>query len=76
MADYSTLLRDRVTLTVRSVDRIFLQGYVPRLQTPGWCARYLREQRGFGYPPPGRSARWGRRTRRRSGTSPRRTLSR
>ena len=23
MADYSTLLRDRVTLTVRSVDRIF-----------------------------------------------------
>ena len=50
MADYSTLLRDRVTLTVRSVDRIFLQGYVPHLQTPGWCARYLREQRGFGYP--------------------------
>jgi hypothetical protein len=50
MAGYSTLLRDRVTLTVRSVDRIFLQGYVPHLQTPGWCARYLREQRGFGYP--------------------------
>jgi len=50
MADYSTLLRDRVMLTVRSVDRIFLQGYVPHLQTPGWCARYLREQRGFGYP--------------------------
>jgi hypothetical protein len=50
MADYSTFLRDRVTLTVRSVDRIFLQGYVPHLQTPGWCARYLREQRGFGYP--------------------------
>ena len=50
MADYSTLLRDRVTLTVRSVDRIFLRGYVPHLQTPGWCARYLREQRGFGYP--------------------------
>ena len=50
MADYSTLLRDRAMLTVRSVDRIFLQGYVPDLQTPGWCARYLREQRGFGYP--------------------------
>ena len=50
MADYSTLLRDRVTLMVRWVDRIFLQGYVPHLQTPGWCARYLREQRGFGYP--------------------------
>jgi hypothetical protein len=50
MADYSTLLRDRVTLAVRSVDRIFLQGYVPHLQTAGWCARFLREQRGFGYP--------------------------
>jgi hypothetical protein len=33
MADYSTLLRDRVTLAVRSVDRVFLQGYVPHLQT-------------------------------------------
>ena len=43
MADYSTLLRDRVTLSVRSVDRIFLQGYVPHLQTAGWCARFLRE---------------------------------
>lgn len=50
MADYSTLLRDRVALAVRSVDRVFLQGYVPHLQTPGWCARFLREQRGFGYP--------------------------
>jgi hypothetical protein len=52
MASYSTLLRDRVTLSVRSVDRIFLQGYVPHLQTAGWCARFLREQRGFGYPSP------------------------
>ncbi len=50
MAGYSTLLRDRVTLAVRSVDRVFLQGYVPHLQTAGWCARFLREQRGFGYP--------------------------
>ena len=32
MADYSTLLRDRVTLECRSLDRIFLQAYVPRLQ--------------------------------------------
>ena len=33
MADYSTLLRDHVTLTCRSIDRIFLQAYVPKLQT-------------------------------------------
>ena len=31
MADYSTLLRDHVTLKCRSLDRIFLQGYVPKL---------------------------------------------
>jgi hypothetical protein len=50
MADYATLLRDRVSLSVRSVDRIFLQGFVPRLQTGGAVARFLRDQREFGYP--------------------------
>jgi len=50
MADYSTLLRDHVTLTCRSVDRIFLQAYVPRLQTVGWVCRYLRWRRGFVLP--------------------------
>ena len=29
MADYATLLRDHGKFTVRSVDRIFVQGYVP-----------------------------------------------
>lgn len=50
MADYATLLRDRTTLTCRSVDRIFLEGYVPQLQTPGGAARYLLYQRGFPMP--------------------------
>jgi len=76
MADYSTLLRDRVTLAVRSVDRIFLQGYVPHLQTAGWCARFLREQRGFGYPSSAAFGEVGGRTRPRSRGSPERTLSR
>jgi hypothetical protein len=31
MADYATLLRDHITLTCRSIDRIFLQAYVPKL---------------------------------------------
>jgi hypothetical protein len=35
MADYATVLRDHVTLTSRSVDRIFLQAYVPPLQSVG-----------------------------------------
>ncbi len=50
MAGYATLLRDHVTLTCRSVDRIFLQAYVPRLQSVGWVCRFLRWQRGFFIP--------------------------
>jgi hypothetical protein len=50
MADYSTLLRDHVTLTCRSIDRIFLQAYVPKLQTVGWVCQFLRWQRGYGIP--------------------------
>lgn len=50
MADYSTLLRDHVTLKCRSLDRIFLQGYVPKLQTVGQVCTFLRWQRGFRIP--------------------------
>src|SRR5436190_15952428 len=50
MADYATLLRDHVTLTCRSVDRIFLQAYVAKLQTVGWVCQFLRWQRGFPIP--------------------------
>lgn len=50
MTDYSTLLRDHVTLTCRSVDRVFLQAYVPKLQTVGGVCRFLRWQRGFQIP--------------------------
>jgi hypothetical protein len=50
VADYATLLRDHVTLTCRSVDRIFLQAYVPKLQTVGWVCQFLRWQRGYAIP--------------------------
>ena len=50
MADYGTLLRDQVTLTCRSVDRFFLQGYVPKLQSVGQVCRFLRWQRRFPIP--------------------------
>jgi hypothetical protein len=50
VADYATLLRDHVTLTCRCVDRIFLQGYVPKLQTVGWVCRFLHDRRGFAIP--------------------------
>lgn len=51
MATISSLLADHVTLQVRSVDRLFLQGYVPRLQTEGQVIRFLLD-RGFPIPSP------------------------
>jgi hypothetical protein len=50
MADYATLLRDHVMLTCRSVDRILLQAYVPRLQSVGMVCQFLRWQRGYPIP--------------------------
>lgn len=51
MATSVSLLRDRVSLQVRSVDRIFLQGYVPRLMTAGQLIRFLLD-RGYPIPSP------------------------
>src|SRR5437764_8773580 len=47
MIDYATLLRDHVTLKCRSIDRIFLQAYVPKLQSVGQVCTFLRWQRKF-----------------------------
>jgi len=50
MADYATLLRDHITLTCRSIDRIFLQAYVPKLQSVGQVCLFLNRQRSFPIP--------------------------
>src|SRR6516162_10733029 len=50
MADYATLLRDHVTLKCRSLDRIFLQAYVPKLQSVGDVCKFLRWQKQFKIP--------------------------
>jgi hypothetical protein len=50
VADYATLLRDHVTLKVRSIDRIFLQAYVPKLQSVGQVCTFLRWQKGYRIP--------------------------
>src|SRR6058998_1363305 len=50
MIDYATLLRDHVTLKCRSIDRIFLQAYVPILQSVGQVCTFLRWQRKFKIP--------------------------
>lgn len=41
MTDYDILLREHVTLTCRSIDRLFLQAYVPQLQSTGQVCRFL-----------------------------------
>src|SRR6266568_3695660 len=43
-------MADHATLTCRSVDRIFLQAYVAKLQTVGWVCEFLNRQRGFAIP--------------------------
>jgi hypothetical protein len=50
VADYATLLREHMTLKVRSLDRIFLQAYVPKLQSVGQVCIFLRWQRGIRIP--------------------------
>ena len=51
MATIASLLAEHVSLQVRSVDRIFLAGYVPRLQCEGQVVRFLLD-RGFPIPSP------------------------
>jgi hypothetical protein len=51
MATIASLLEERVSLQVNSVDRIFLAGYVPRLQSEGMLVRFLLD-RGFQIPSP------------------------
>lgn len=50
MADYASLLRDHVTLECRSIDRVFLQAWVPKLQSVGQVCTFLRWHRGFKIP--------------------------
>ena len=52
MATISSLLAEHVTLQVRSVDRVFLAGYVPRLQCDGQLVRFLNQRAGGTIPSP------------------------
>ncbi len=52
MATISSLLAEHVALRVRSVDRIFLAGYLPRLQCDGQLVRFLNERAGGTIPSP------------------------
>jgi hypothetical protein len=52
VATISSLLADHVSLRVRSVDRIFLAGYVPALQCEGLLVRFLNQRAGGTIPSP------------------------
>jgi hypothetical protein len=41
-----TLIKDHVNLSVSCVDRIYVNGYVPTLQTSGQLCYFLRDHRG------------------------------
>src|SRR6266851_4704123 len=47
-----TIIKDHVTLTVRCIDRIYLQGYMPKLQTSGGLCYFLQSHLGHPIPSP------------------------
>jgi hypothetical protein len=47
-----TIIRDRVTLTIDCIDRLYLNGYVPTLQTSGQLCWFLKEHLGKPIPSP------------------------
>lgn len=52
MTNINDLLREHVTLTVECLDRIYLNGYIPTLQTSGQLVHFLIGHRGQKIPSP------------------------
>lgn len=59
MSTIDELLRQHVTLDVQSMDRIYLNGYVPNLQVPGQLVNFLCKHRGNTIPSPALLQRMG-----------------
>jgi len=51
MLTINEILKDHVTLDIECIDRLYLNGYIPSLQTSGQLVYFLR-QRGFQIPSP------------------------
>ena len=52
MPNVAEIIREHVTLEVKCVDRLYLNGYVPRLQSSGGVVTFLRRARGQAIPSP------------------------
>ncbi|MBI3910858.1 MAG: hypothetical protein HY320_07980 [Armatimonadetes bacterium] len=48
----SSILQNHVSLSVTCIDRLYLNGYVPKLQTAGQVCYFLREHLGYPIPSP------------------------
>ncbi|HEV2985608.1 MAG TPA: hypothetical protein VGX46_14540 [Vicinamibacterales bacterium] len=46
------IIRHHVSLEVRCVDRLYVNGYMPKLQTAGGLSYFLRDHRGYPIPSP------------------------
>ena len=46
------IIRHHVALEVRCIDRLYLNGYMPKLQTSGGLCYFLRNHRGHPIPSP------------------------
>jgi hypothetical protein len=51
-ANIHSILRDHVSLSVSCIDRLYLNGYIPKLQTPGQLCLFLRDHLGYPIPSP------------------------
>jgi len=52
MPTIAEVLRDKVTLDIESVDRVYLNGYIKDLQMPGSVVLFIRNQKGWPLPSP------------------------
>jgi hypothetical protein len=52
MPTVKEILRDKVSLDIRSVDQVLLNGWVKNLQMAGGVVNFIREQRGWDIPSP------------------------
>jgi len=52
MPNLHTILRDHVSLSVTCLDRLYVNGYMPALQTPGQLCYFLKEHLGKPIPSP------------------------
>lgn len=52
MPNVAQLLKEHVTLSTRCIDRLYINGYMPKLQTSGQLCYFLRDHLGFPIPSP------------------------